>query len=522
MNKTANIHIKGVPFILEENAYSILQDYLKRLKISLGNQLGAEEIAEDIELRFAELLSEIIKNNISVIEERHIQEVISILGDPREYATDDSEQVQPEEESAQAVNGTIPVGRSLFRDKENAWLGGVCAGIAVYLNINVILIRLALVLFVMMGGSGILIYLILWIIMPKPKTTLDFLRMRGAPINVHSIKEQFAKTAQHFSQNTKDAADEMSYQANKVSSSIRENANLDRVGKNIGRALRIFSGIILLSMGISLLIGMCAVFIGDSTFVYNDNKLISSFGIADLIFPTNGVKSLAWISFITVFGSFSIFLLLSAIALILNLNMKYWKIVTLSLFSVGILGTISGSYVAVETIKDFKTGIDLVENVQGIQGETLIVSIAQAEGQLKNGRKVRSRKDGTFYELSGEYLGDRGYMIQYEESRDSNFHFDIIRSSQGPNTTDATSKANNIEFNYKLEGNQLELPLVYRFPKKDLIRGQKVKVVILIPQNKEVVIGQDTISFKPQITEEVEVRKSKYGYITSKGEYHTH
>lgn len=519
MNKTTNIHIKGVPFILEENAYSSLQDYLKRLKISLGNQQGAEEIAEDIELRIAELLSEITKNNISVIEERHIQEVISILGDPREYATDDSEQVQPEEESAQAVNGTIPVGRSLFRDKENAWLGGVCAGIAAYLNINVLLIRLALILFILMGGSGFLIYLILWIILPRPKSTLDYLRMRGAPINIQSIKDQFAKTTSTFSQNAQDAAEEMSEKAQRMGDSLKNNAQLDRVGKNIARVLRIVVGLILLGMGISMLIGIVTVFISDSTIVYNDNQLFSTLGISDLIFPSDSIKHLAWISFIAVFGSITVFILIGALTTILNLSMKFWKVIALSLFSIGLIGVIIGIYATVTTVKDYSTGIDVVENVQGLRTDTLHLSIEQYDEELSNGRKIKARNNHHIYNAKGDYLIDKGYHIRYEESKDSLFHIEINRSSQGANEQDATKRANNIQFDYQINDQKVVLPNHYKFPKKDKIRGQRLKLTVYIPQQKEVIIGSDTISFKRPATEVVEVIRSKSGSVNSDGTY---
>ena len=55
----------------------------------------------------------------------------------------------------------------LRRSTDDRMVAGVCAGIADYFNVDPTLIRLALVLFTVLGGSGILLYVILWLILPE-------------------------------------------------------------------------------------------------------------------------------------------------------------------------------------------------------------------------------------------------------------------------------------------------------------------------------------------------------------------
>lgn len=59
------------------------------------------------------------------------------------------------------------VTKRLQRNVRNRFIGGVCAGIAEYLNIDAVLVRLFFVLLVLFGGSGMLLYIILWIVMPS-------------------------------------------------------------------------------------------------------------------------------------------------------------------------------------------------------------------------------------------------------------------------------------------------------------------------------------------------------------------
>jgi phage shock protein C len=57
--------------------------------------------------------------------------------------------------------------RKLYRSRKNKVLGGVCGGLGEYFDIDPSLIRLLWVFVVLMGGSGVLIYIILWVILPE-------------------------------------------------------------------------------------------------------------------------------------------------------------------------------------------------------------------------------------------------------------------------------------------------------------------------------------------------------------------
>jgi DNA replication initiation complex subunit (GINS family) len=60
MKKTINIHLGRQLFIIEEDAYARLNAYLEKLKSSFASEEGAEEIVEDIEMRCAELIQNLL------------------------------------------------------------------------------------------------------------------------------------------------------------------------------------------------------------------------------------------------------------------------------------------------------------------------------------------------------------------------------------------------------------------------------------------------------------------------------
>ncbi len=57
--------------------------------------------------------------------------------------------------------------KRLYRSRKNKVLGGVCGGLGEYFEIDPSLIRLIWVLIFFMGGSGLLIYIIFWIVLPE-------------------------------------------------------------------------------------------------------------------------------------------------------------------------------------------------------------------------------------------------------------------------------------------------------------------------------------------------------------------
>ena len=68
--------------------------------------------------------------------------------------------------------------KKLYRSKDDRWLGGVCGGIARYFNVDSTIIRVLFILLALVIGGGILVYIILWIIIPEEP---DDLAVESAP-----------------------------------------------------------------------------------------------------------------------------------------------------------------------------------------------------------------------------------------------------------------------------------------------------------------------------------------------------
>ena len=89
MKKTISIHLTGFVFNIEEEAYTILQEYLDDIRKNLIIEEGCDEIMEDIELRIAELFHERIGSTKEVIVQKDILDIMEILGNPSDFASDE-------------------------------------------------------------------------------------------------------------------------------------------------------------------------------------------------------------------------------------------------------------------------------------------------------------------------------------------------------------------------------------------------------------------------------------------------
>ncbi len=83
--------------------------------------------------------------------------------------------------------------KKLFRNPDSRVLGGVAGGIASYFGIDVSVVRLIFVLSIFLGGAGILIYIILWIITPEARTITEKVQMEGEPVTLRTIEDTVKK-----------------------------------------------------------------------------------------------------------------------------------------------------------------------------------------------------------------------------------------------------------------------------------------------------------------------------------------
>ena len=203
MNEIKKCSIAGVSFTLELDAYETLSQYLQSLRDTYHDDPDGEEILADIEARIAELILSTQPLD-AIIAKPLINNIIKQMGSAAEIDEEATERHAETED--QWGNPRIP--RRLYRDLDNGKLGGVCAGIASYFDIDPAWVRLAafapLLLTPIIGsmnflhaliplssnlfGFVVLGYLIMWFAIPAASSARQRLEMRGERITADSIR----------------------------------------------------------------------------------------------------------------------------------------------------------------------------------------------------------------------------------------------------------------------------------------------------------------------------------------------
>ena len=177
MKKVININFQGRVIPIEETAYDILQQYIDSLRKYFSNEEGRDEIVNDIESRIAELFSERLKKGATCITDDDVNAVIASMGRPADFEQAEADALGggsglgtgagagQRAESTYTPNYTAVRGRGrLYRNADDKIIGGVCSGLANYLGIDPVIMRILFVVFI---GALFWVYIVLWIIVPS-------------------------------------------------------------------------------------------------------------------------------------------------------------------------------------------------------------------------------------------------------------------------------------------------------------------------------------------------------------------
>src|SRR5690606_24047162 len=272
MNRTIIININSIVFHIEEDAYEILRSYMIEIKRHFGKTADSKEILEDIENRIAEMFAEKIQSGRKeVINVQDVNEVIGQMGRVSDFDMDFQEDTREEHEPqfAAATEGepsdvfeepveeakqeepysepafSYATSKKLMRDMDDRIFGGVCSGLGHYFNLESKWIRIIFVLFFLFGGSGVLLYVVLWAVMPKALTRADKMAMRGEAANLQNFKKSFDEEMKGLGENFSGAGEHF-------------NRGVRTVGDLLGRMISMFGKF----LAIILLIGFGFAIVG--------------------------------------------------------------------------------------------------------------------------------------------------------------------------------------------------------------------------------------------------------------------
>ena len=185
MKKTINVAIGGCSFTIDEDAYKTLDEYLERFRDALDKNSSSTDVMDELEGRIADLLKARLRGR-EVVDLAMAQQVVGQLGYPDGYRAEE-DKGKKDEYHYSGTDGENPA-RKLFRDPDGKKIAGVCSGLALFLGIDVTLIRVIFLVALICGSAGFWIYLVIWIAAHEARTAAEKCELRGIPANAENIK----------------------------------------------------------------------------------------------------------------------------------------------------------------------------------------------------------------------------------------------------------------------------------------------------------------------------------------------
>ncbi len=507
MNKVVNINLNGFIFSIDENAYEKLKAYVDGLRKHFAGTSGAAEIISDIETRIAELLQMKITDRYSVVQMSDVEEVIALMGDPREIDGDEKEQPAATEEPASSarnqsrklrrdprnkvisgvcagvanyfeIDPIIPRAlflisffvfgtgilvyvllwiatpeatpaelpdlnksgtKRLFRDPDSKMLGGVCSGLGSYLGIDSVWIRVGFLVSFFVFGSGLLLYFILWLAIPKANTAAEKLQMKGEPVDVNNIerkvREAFEGSNEHIKAGATAAAKGMA-------------SGVGAAGEVLGSLIRIFGrlvGFVLTSVGVGLGALIIVIIAGAG-----DMEELSEF-VKVFTGDTVVYSALIWGLGLFIL-SFAVAAITAGIRLLFNLKYKI-KVLSLLFGAINITGIFLMVYAGIKYITTIDEEETITEQVIKSTCPDTLYLMSNNRNDTTSEHVIRiSDDDGDeiihFNKVDdGIWLGANSLTMK--AAKDDSLTVQMVRSSHGATDTEAKELASAID--YKIE-----------------------------------------------------------------------
>ncbi|OYU96410.1 MAG: hypothetical protein CFE21_08415 [Bacteroidetes bacterium B1(2017)] len=533
MEKVFQIHLAGVLFTIEEQAYLQLKSYLDHLHQHFSTN---SEVVQDIESRMAELFTQKLGSNRNTLFVADVKEVTSTLGNIDQM--DEHGEVH-KEKANEKIPFAPPAQRKLRRSPTDQSLGGVCSGIASFFDVDPVLVRVSFVILLVVYGSGVLLYLILWMVIPEAKgEEAEYMRLQRLNKTKRLFRDADNRVVGGVSAGLSNyfdldrtwirliflasiflfgtgfwlyvvlwiiipkavsASDKLlmrgeSVDIRSIEREVMQNQGSNKMnnfaqhgstvlGKLFKGVLKLFGGLfalLLFTCVIAISIGMVAVFfnLGKTHFL---NELID-FTIKDdsIIYSAKiGVMLTLLVPFVG--------LLLIVVKTLFKVKFinKNWAFTMVGLFMVGIICL---------AYSGIRFGTSISQNETKTQLEKIsIKDTLELEGIEMPFNNLESNDGENEVEMAFE---DKGIImdkdnfsleiddVKLKQGKSDSVVLKVVRRAHGKNKENALEQIEMIEYNPIISGNKIIIPAYFNLAKNKQFSWQEVDVTLWVPEGK--------------------------------------
>jgi phage shock protein PspC (stress-responsive transcriptional regulator) len=581
MKKNISINISGIIFHIEEDGYDMLRKYLDSVNRYFSTFDDNAEILADIEGRMAEIFLTKLSDTKQIITQEDVNTLISVMGSVSDFKAAEENEFANEpgtpsagipptstayssdrgqQSNTSSSKSSTP--KRLYRDQKRKILGGVCAGLANYFNIDavwvrlifalllfaygaavivyfalwiavpgsfeledgldtkkmyrdperkvvggvaagvaayfgtdVVLIRILLLISIFFFGTGFLLYIILWIVLPEAKSMTERMQMQGEPVTLSNIESNIKKNIQEDSNKEENLLTKILLLPFRVAAAI-----LTLVGKILVPmvdVLRVASGVFLTFLAIVFILVFIltgGVFLGLFT---NLPSWIYSSGPNNLSFPleaiTNAFPPLAIVIAMVAILIPIIVLLLLGISIVAK-RLVFGAVAGWSLLVLFFVSIVLLSILLPRVIYSFKeSGERKIETYYTPNGKTAILTLQQTGLDDYHATKL---------------------TLKGHDSKE----FKLIQrfQAQGASVIEAVENSKMVEYSVTVNDSVFTFDSNLQFKDKAVFRGQELEMTLFIPYDFPFVMDKEMCRFISQYVAWEEVNNNTW-VMTSKG-----
>jgi phage shock protein PspC (stress-responsive transcriptional regulator) len=496
MKKTFTINISGSVFHIDDDAFEKLQKYLQMLNRHFGIAPEGQEILQDIEARIAELFLEKTSNKSVVITDVMVDEVIARMGKPEDF-------MEPDEEAASAraqaertfQEGEQNLRRRLYRDGDNRVLGGVCSGMGAYFNLDMVILRVLFVLaFFLSAGAALLVYIVLWIAVPKAKTTAQRLEMKGKEATVSniekSIKEEMTEVGENYNKFMNAPVNE------------KGQTRTERFGDMVNSIFRVVLRMVVLLFGAALIIGGIASLIAFVTSMAVGHSFLhggpwnfgwdSDVNMTGLLeqFVSPGAYTVSMIAIAILVGIPILLILFIGTKLLFRYKTNN-RLIGLGTFGLWLAALIVLIVVGVNQVGNFgkQTSQTVTQKIDCTLCKTLYLETTDDLYESMIDEHISlDRMKIAMVNGKEKTLGHPQFTI--EKSSTGEYLLLVKKRARGSSTEDAQRNVEQIEYNFAQKDSTFLLDPYYFLKENAKWREQEVSLILKVPEGKSIYLSQ--------------------------------
>jgi phage shock protein PspC (stress-responsive transcriptional regulator) len=492
MNRILNINLGGYALTIDDDAYEYLNAYLQSIRHRFSESEGRDEILHDIESRLGELITQDLRNK-SIVMMPDVEAAVQIMGKHEDFGAEPIDNRRAMGGSGKAntsgnaagTSTSIKTGRRIFRDEDDATVGGVCSGMAAYFGFEDPLWMRLIFVFLTFISAGFWIpaYILMWILIPAARTSADRLAMRGEPINVDNIAREIEDGFERFG----NKVDELSGDSKKKSG---ENAHKFRgsVARGVsilGRAFALFIQFFIKFWWLlAIIVGICLFISAFLSWIAGIFAMMYAGPFLTFFSPLSNAA--------TYTGMTSLFFVLGipTVGLCLALAKAMFRLQTPRWLGASMVGFWTVSFFALLSIagyasKGYKVSSTVTKNLD-------LSSIDTLQVERLGDENVYTEISGPWGEIDGLAIENGNLTIEDDVDirvrKSPNGSFRLVQSitSRGRSIDDATANATQIVFEPIVENGVLKIPMKYTIMANQKWRSPNIRLFLEVPNGKSV------------------------------------